>query len=191
MNTTPSPTLNPPAPFFGAVKGERKLTRRWFFWTAFAVLLVVLAATSQPKVEVFHIPIRDVDSGMYPTMWVFVVLWLFGWWAYTDDVLSANEKKFSADIRRLKQEYFINEVIPYIARKYDAEISPHAANVLYEGYSYRLPVQGDMKKVRLSGKTSIGQFAMEEIPRFYPEDLIFEEVIDPAVTQYVPLNPVV
>lgn len=190
MNTAPNLVLTPPAPFYGAVKGERKLSRSWFYWTAFAALLVILAATSKPLVEVFHIPIREQDSGMYPTMWVFVALWMFGWFAYTGDVLSENEKKFGADMRRLKREYFINEVCPYIARKYDAEISPDAAHNLYEGYPYRLSVQGETRKVRLSGRTSIGQFAMEEIARFYPEDLIFEEIIEPAVTRFVPLKPV-
>lgn len=191
MDTTKAPVLAPPAPFFGAVKGERKLSRRWYGWTAFAALLVILAAFSKPLYEVFLIPISEDNSGMYPTMWVFVVLWLFGWFAYTDDVLSAHEKKFSADIRRLKQEYFTKEVIPYIAQKYDAEIPSDAAYHLYEGYPCRLRVQGVIKKVRLSGKIGIGQYAMEEVPRFYPEDLIFEEVIDPAVTQYVPLKPVI
>jgi hypothetical protein len=190
MNANSDLILTPPAPFYGAVKGERKLSRSWYGWTVFAALLVIFAATSKPQMEVFHIPLSDDNSGMYPTMWVFVVLWLLGWFAYTDDVLSANEKKFRADVARLKQEYFTKEVCPYVARKYDAEISAEAAYYLYEGYPYRLQVQGVMKKVRLSGKTSIGQYAMEEIPRFYPEDLIFEEVIEPAVTQYVPLKPV-
>lgn len=190
MDTAPKLTLTPPAPYYGAVKGERKLSRSWYGWTAFAALLVILAATSQPKMEVFHIPISDANSGMYPTMWVFVVLWMFGWWAYTDDVLHSHEKKFSEDMARLKQEYFTKEVCPYVARKYDAEISADAAYYLYEGYPYRLQVQGVMKKVRLSGRTSIGQFAMEEISRFYPEDLVFEEVVEPAVTQFIPLKPV-
>jgi hypothetical protein len=190
MNTASNLTLTPPAPFFGAVKGERKLSRSWFAWTAFAVLLLVLAATSTPKLEVFRIPISDANSGMYPTMWVFVVLWLFGWAAYTDDVLHAHEAKYAADIKRLRQEYFTKEVCPYIARKYDAQISEAAANFLFVGYPARLSVQGETRKVWIEGMGSVKRFAMGETTRFHPEDLILEEVIEPAATQFVPLKPV-
>lgn len=190
MNTTPTLVLAPPAPFFGAVKGERKLSRSWYGWTAFAVLLVVLAATSTPLVEVFHITLREQDGGMYPTMWVFVVLWIFGWWAYTGDVLSAHEKKFGADIARLREEYFTKEVCPYIARKYNAEISDAAASYLFVGYPARLQVQGKTRKVWIEGFGSVKRFAMGETARFYPEDLILEEIIEPAVARSVPLKPV-
>jgi hypothetical protein len=140
--------------------------------------------------EVFRIPISDNNSGMYPTMWVLVVLWLFGWLAYTDDVLHAHETKYAADIKRLRQEYFTKEVCPYVARKYDAEISEAAANFLFVGYPCRLPVQGETRKVWIEGMGNVKRFAMGDIAHFYPEDLILEEVIEPAVTRYVPLKPV-
>jgi hypothetical protein len=186
MNAVASVTLEAPAKNYGAVLGKKYFPLSAYRWMVFAAVLLIATIVSPAETFLF-IP---SDEKGYGVMWLINGFLLILAAAAIADSRHTNLVDFDNDFKKGKWGYVNTFAREYIETRYGVKFRANEFSELWRGWNQYVQVNGEYKKVCLQGTESITAFARGN-SRFYPEDLILVEVIEPAKVSYKQLPTVV